>query len=399
MRSTLCNPAFGVDSNGCCAGCSAVRHDDTFVRRLQRSASKDIDESSAATTNKKVLSIDQTRVRGKVQLKQVRANVRILSRLQAGRDNWKRKFEHAMAAAASVVYELQSSAEASVFKLLDTARTKETELAVLMQASEASRQQAERNATALCAAHADGARTLAELRKEAAVQLAEASRVEALHVELMRRTGEGAVASFSEDMDVSIAHHEKELQQLEQDLESEFASQLAKVRANTQTELSSFPNYIQNLMTAEKLGYAEEHPACVDIISGIANSLAKNTTRGRRLNETEKQFYAILLNSQSPWAHKFVSYNLMGPNVRYIKQLRTERTPEIAMAVGEAAVRDVLLPLLIEHGLHGIPGGVCEDGTSCNKRLEWELREPASEPAIANPQQRSRPRTRCFAKR
>ena len=46
-----------------------------------------------------------------------------------------------------------------------------------------------------------------------------------------------------------------------------------------------FPEYIQNLMKAEKMGNAAEHPACVDIISGIATCLAKNTTRGRVLNE------------------------------------------------------------------------------------------------------------------
>lgn len=146
-----------------------------------------------------------------------------------------------------------------------------------------------------------------------------------------------------------------QLKKLEQDLQHEFECQLAHMEAKSDREISSFPQYIQNLILAEKLGNVSEHPACVDLISGIATCLARNTTRGRRLNETEKQFYCILLNSQSPWAEKFVSHNLMGPNLRHIKQLRADRAPEIAMEVGEAAVRDVLLPLLIEHKAYPTP--------------------------------------------
>ena len=45
---------------------------------------------------------------------------------------------------------------------------------------------------------------------------------------------------------------------------------------------------------------------------------------------------------------------------------RPERLPEIlteiAMEVSEAAVSDVLVPLLLEHELRETPGGICEDG-------------------------------------
>lgn len=69
---------------------------------------------------------------------------------------------------------------------------------------------------------------------------------------------------------------------------------------------------------------------------------------------------------------KFVSHNLMGPHVRQIKRLRAQRSPEIALEVGEAAVADVLVPLLFEHDLHKTPGGICEDGTTANRKLDWE---------------------------
>ena len=47
-------------------------------------------------------------------------------------------------------------------------------------------------------------------------------------------------------------------------------------------------------------------------------------------------------------------------------------------------MRDVLLPLVLEHKLADVPGGICEDGTSCNHKLDWELApEDAAEGAEA----------------
>ena len=77
----------------------------------------------------------------------------------------------------------------------------------------------------------------------------------------------------------------------------------------------------------------------------------------------------------------------MGPHVRTIQKLRTQRSPEIALEVGEAAVRDVLVPLLVEHGLFETPGGICEDATSCNRKLDWELVEPPPKPVDADGQE------------
>ena len=41
VRATLCLPALGVDRDGCCVACSAVRHDQNLVRRLRRRSARE----------------------------------------------------------------------------------------------------------------------------------------------------------------------------------------------------------------------------------------------------------------------------------------------------------------------------------------------------------------------
>ena len=38
LRSTLCSPALGLSSSGCCAACCAIQTETSFTRRLRRSA-------------------------------------------------------------------------------------------------------------------------------------------------------------------------------------------------------------------------------------------------------------------------------------------------------------------------------------------------------------------------
>ena len=383
LRSTLCNPALGLDSSGCCAACGAVRNDRQFTQRL-RMIGKTGGSVTHAKTNKRVLSIDQARGEIASRLQQGRAQGKVRVRLQAARGRLKAKFDAAMEGAASVIADLKAAAQTTVGELLDSARAKAAEVAGLEQSAAAARQKAEQSELAVEAAHAEESAAVAAAREQMVYQLADASSLEATRVLLMRREGERAVAAEQAAccaaVDACVARHRVELEQMEGRLEREFAAQLARVESQRGQELSSFPNYIQNLIRAEKLGHAADHQASIDIISGIATCLAKNATAGRRLNETEKQFYGILLNSQSPWAEKFVSHNLMGPSLRYIKRLRAERAPEIAMEVGEAAVRDVLVPLLVEHDVRDTPGGICEDGTTCCLRLDWERAEVPAEP-------------------
>jgi hypothetical protein len=47
----------------------------------------------------------------------------------------------------------------------------------------------------------------------------------------------------------------------------------------------------------------------------------------------------------------------------------------------EAAVAEVLVPLLFDHSLHETPGGISEDGTTANRHLDWErVGRPAPQP-------------------
>ena len=62
LRSTLCNPAFGVNSSGSCGACSIILQDTNFQLRLRRSVqSVETAQAADARTNKRVMSIDQTR--------------------------------------------------------------------------------------------------------------------------------------------------------------------------------------------------------------------------------------------------------------------------------------------------------------------------------------------------
>ena len=398
LRSTICNPQFGLRPNNVCFGCHLIRSDESFNRRLRLKVNtlSQPKQAVALKRRKDTLSSIEQRELSKRQHGEVRAQKKVCLRAEVARQRWKDKFQSAVTAAAEVVADWRAKAATKLSALLGDARAKEAELAELQQELVDSRQQ-------LAAEREQAASQLVAERARAAQQLATASIEEEARLGIMRRA---AQSSREGHMKRLVAEHERQLKQLERDLMHEFNAQLERVGEQHAKELNSFPTYIQNLIRAEKLGHAAEHPvrwglprplpilllaqqpasrltctqACIDILKGIATCLSKNSTGARReLNETEKQLYAILLNSQSPWAVKFVSHNLLGPHVRTIQKLRAQRSPEIALEVGIAAVSEVLVPLLTEHDLLDVPGGCCEDGTSANRKLDWELMdEPAA---------------------
>ena len=60
LRSTLCNPALGLSSSGCCAACCAIQTETSFTRRLRRSAhSAETGRVAGVRANKRVLSVDE----------------------------------------------------------------------------------------------------------------------------------------------------------------------------------------------------------------------------------------------------------------------------------------------------------------------------------------------------
>ena len=147
------------------------------------------------------------------------------------------------------------------------------------------------------------------------------------------------------------------------------------VEAKAALEFAALPSLIQNLMIAHKSGQLLKHHATAELLEGISTCLRNGSTRGRRLNDTEKAFYGMLLNSTSPWAHKFVSQNLFGPDLRTSQK---ERAGFHAKLDGlglshESLVR--LHTLLSEYGLHLVPGIVSEDATTALRRIDFELME------------------------
>ena len=89
-----------------------------------------------------------------------------------------------------------------------------------------------------------------------------------------------------------------------------------------EAELSSFPPLIKKLMTAHKLGQLEVHSSTTELLTDIASCLESGTTRGRQFSPTSQVFYGLLLNNGSPWAHKFVSGVLFGPDLRTSQKAR-----------------------------------------------------------------------------
>ena len=92
-------------------------------------------------------------------------------------------------------------------------------------------------------------------------------------------------------------------------------------------ETKGAPLFFQKLHKAFKLGNLGDKKELVGILDGIGTCLANGTTKGRRLNDTEKQFYTCLLNSASPRVCNFIPKNLLGPSMRAVKRFRITSLP------------------------------------------------------------------------
>ena len=132
----------------------------------------------------------------------------------------------------------------------------------------------------------------------------------------------------------------------------------------------NYPKFIRNLQEAFELGQLDGHEALQDILTGISTCLRNGTRRGRTLSDSEKQFYMMLLNNTSPWAHKFVSGVMLGPDLRTSKEFRS-RYGGIELGFEEDNVRQ-LRDTLTKYNLEDTPGKVSEDASGAIRRLDWE---------------------------
>ena len=179
------------------------------------------------------------------------------------------------------------------------------------------------------------------------------------------------------------------------------------------------PKLIQNLIVASKNGQFEKNESTIALLDGISTCLKNGSARGRRLNDTERAFYGMLLNSGlplfplpgthppppriatcshlslptllltpptnnlppinpyagSPWAHKFVSNNLFGPHVRTSQRTRAAFEHKLVELDITHASLVGLKVHLTKYNLEGVPGIISEDATTALRRLDFELLE------------------------
>ena len=88
------------------------------------------------------------------------------------------------------------------------------------------------------------------------------------------------------------------------------------------------------------------------------------------LSDSEKQFYLMLLNNTCPWAHKFVSGVMLGPDLRTSKEFRS-RFGGLELGFVEENVAQ-LHCTLTKYNQQTTPGKVSEDASGAIHRLDWE---------------------------
>ena len=228
----------------------------------------------------------------------------------------------------------------------------------------------------------------AHLRKMAAAQImhqretASAGRAHqretvSAQIEHQRETASAQVAHQREMASAEIAHqretakHERDMGMLKKAHEMELASREAALADS----FGKLPLVIQNLIVANKMGALEKNATTVALLEGISTCLKNGSTRGRKLNDTEKAFYGLLLNSGSPWAHKFVANNLFGPHLRTTQKARAAFDHKLAEL---ALTRESFVGLkahLATYKLVEVPGIISEDATTSLRRLDFELLE------------------------
>ena len=151
---------------------------------------------------------------------------------------------------------------------------------------------------------------------------------------------------------------------------------LSAERAVHEAEFNDFPDLIRNLMTAHKLGRLDGHSECVDLLTDISACLKNGSRRGRELSRSSKIFYGMLLNNSSPWAHKFVSGVLFGPDLRTTQKARAAfETGLTNLGITTDSLKNLKEIHLSQYGLEDVPGIVSEDATVSHRRLDSELVE------------------------
>ena len=204
----------------------------------------------------------------------------------------------------------------------------------------------------------------AHLQEMASAQIAHQRQMASAQITHQRETASAQIAHQRE-----TAKHERDTGMLKKAHEMELASKEAALADS----FGKLPLVIQNLIVANKTGALEKNATTVALLEGISTCLKNGSTRGRKLNDTEKAFYGLLLNSGSPWAHKFVANNLFGPHLRTTQKARAAFDHKLAEL---ALTRESFVGLkahLATYKLAEVPGIISEDATTSLRRLDFEL--------------------------
>ena len=146
-------------------------------------------------------------------------------------------------------------------------------------------------------------------------------------------------------------------------------------QALREAEMAAMPELIHNLMVAHKLGNLDNNANCTAILTDISSCLKNGSARGRELSHASKTFYGLLLNNSSPWAHKFISGALFGPDLRTSQKARAAFDHGLVELGLTTESLKALKVHLERFQLHNVPGLVSEDATTALKRLDAELVE------------------------
>lgn len=187
LRSTVCTPGLGVNAAGCCCACQSICKERSFENRLRErrrslsSASSSFDPKPNAP--KRTLSIDSIRNQTSSRQQQLKAQHKVVNRLDDRQARWRAKFELAMDAATSVIANLKAETSTHLGCLFKEARIKAEELASVQE-----------QLAQACLAHEQASIVVQEVQQKAGLQLMEAQEVAAHSL---------AMASASETMRIN----------------------------------------------------------------------------------------------------------------------------------------------------------------------------------------------------
>ena len=221
------------------------------------------------------------------------------------------------------------------------------------------------------------ARTEVSLAKQAATHAAQTAAADAKHAEQMA----AANATHAAQTAAADAKHAEQMVTTQAQSAARHAQEVAAASAASASAVErdygeyfqGLPMMIQNLMIAHKNGTLEQNATTAELLDGITTCLKNGSTRGRKLNDSERAFYGMLLNSGSPWAHKFVANNLFGPNLRTSQKTRSAFDHKLVELDLTHQSLVGLKAQLTRYGLAEVPGVVSEDATTSVRRLDFEL--------------------------